>query len=91
MFICNKCGECCRHLNMNPIYQDLDRGDGICKFLDGNLCSIYHNRPLKCRVDEAYEIYFKDDISKSDYYALNRAACIMFQKTVDKREPRDNG
>lgn len=46
MFECDKCGECCRHLKDILIYAELDRGDGICRYLKGNLCSIYEERPL---------------------------------------------
>ncbi len=52
MFKCEKCGACCRNLNMASIYSDLDRGDGTCKDLKGNLCEIYRSRPLKWRIDE---------------------------------------
>ena len=41
MFKCDKCGECCRHLDESELYQEIDRGDGVCKFLTDNLCSIY--------------------------------------------------
>lgn len=75
MFQCDKCGECCRHLDLSPIYHSLDRGDGVCKYLSGNLCTIYENRPLLCRVDESYEAYFKGSITKSDYYRLNYENC----------------
>lgn len=66
MFVCDKCGECCRHVNLSPIYQYLDHGDGVCKFLNGNLCSIYEVRPLLCRIDESYEAFFKEKIKKYD-------------------------
>ena len=59
MFRCNKCGECCRNLQGISIYADLDRGDGICKYLKGNLCSIYNERPLLCRIDDCYEHFSK--------------------------------
>ncbi|MDE7247919.1 MAG: YkgJ family cysteine cluster protein [Lachnospiraceae bacterium] len=75
MFSCDKCGECCRHLNLSPIYGALDRGDGVCKYLSGNLCTIYDERPLLCRVDESYEVYFKNKIAKKDYYRLNYETC----------------
>ena len=54
MFHCDKCGICCRSLRRSPLYRELDRGDGVCRYLDGNLCSIYATRPLLCRVDESY-------------------------------------
>ena len=58
MFPCDKCGECCRNLNLSKVYSELDRGDGVCRYLDGNLCSIYQNRPVLCRIDESYEIFY---------------------------------
>lgn len=61
MFECDKCGECCRHLKGISIYAELDRGDGICKYLKGNLCSIYEDRPLFCRIDDCYEQFFKSN------------------------------
>ena len=49
MFKCDKCGECCRHLDESELYQEIDRGDGVCKFLTDNLCSIYDKRPWVCQ------------------------------------------
>lgn len=80
MFVCDKCGGCCRHVNLSPLYERLDRGDGVCKYLCGNLCSIYDNRPLLCRVDESYERFFKEKLSKEDYYRLNYQACDKIKK-----------
>jgi len=59
MFACDCCGCCCRNLKKSELYADLDRGDGACKYLVGNLCSIYEKRPLFCRVDECYELFLK--------------------------------
>lgn len=83
MFQCSKCGECCRHLNRSSIYHELDRGDGVCMYLKGNLCSIYETRPLLCRVEESYEAYFKDIISKDEYDEMNTKACRVLQKGVE--------
>lgn len=80
MFKCDKCGECCRNLDKSDLYVNLNRGDGICKYLVGNICSIYENRPLLCRVDESYEILFKDVINHSDYYKLNYEFCKRLKK-----------
>ena len=79
MFECNKCGLCCRNLKRSDIYKELDRGDGICKYLDGNLCSVYDDRPLLCRVDESYDLLFLDKLSKEEYYELNYKACKELQ------------
>lgn len=75
MFKCDMCGKCCRNLRLSPLYSDLDNGKGICKHLNGNLCSIYESRPLLCRIDESYEAFFKDVISREEYYRLNYEAC----------------
>ena len=75
MFECDKCGECCRHLNRNLVYASLDRGDGVCLYLEGNECSIYEDRPILCRVDDSYEVYFSTQYTKEEYYRLNKEAC----------------
>lgn len=74
-FKCDMCGECCRNLNMSDIYADLDSGDGTCRYLIGNLCSIYENRPLKCRIDDSYYAFFSNVMTKEDYYQRNYEVC----------------
>lgn len=75
MFKCDGCGCCCRNLDKSELYSDLDRGDGICRYLEGNMCSIYDTRPLFCRVDECYERFFKQEMSIEEYYRLNEEEC----------------
>lgn len=75
MFDCDCWGECCRHLNLSPLYADLDRGDGVCRYLEGNLCSIYDERPVLCRVDECYTRYFQKYMSLEEYYRSNKEIC----------------
>lgn len=85
MFKCDMCGECCRNLDKSPLYAELDSGNGGCKYLNGNLCGIYENRPLLCRIDESYEKFFKDFISIEEYYRLNYKACnILKGHSIDK-------
>lgn len=79
MFKCNQCGECCRNLDKSDVYKELDKGDGTCKYLVGNLCSIYENRPLLCRIDECYDFYFKGQYTKEEYYEVNYKACKNLQ------------
>lgn len=80
MFPCSQCGQCCRHLKGVALYADLDRGDGVCRYLKGNLCSIYKIRPLKCRIDESYELFFKDKMTREEFYELNLEVCRRLQK-----------
>jgi len=84
MFKCDKCGECCRNLDKSSVYAELHNGDGICKYLYGNLCSIYSTRPILCRVDESYELYFKNIMTRDKYEELNHEVCIIFKKIKEE-------
>ena len=75
MFKCDRCGCCCRNLDKNPLYAQLDRGDGVCVYLEGDLCGIYNDRPLICRIDDCYDRFFSSVMSKEEYYRVNREAC----------------
>lgn len=80
------CGECCRNLDKSPLYADLDMGNGVCRYLNGNKCSIYDNRPLLCRIDESYEAFFKDIITIDEYYRLNYEACNILKNHAGGKE-----
>lgn len=84
MFKCDQCGACCRNVNLSSLYEMLDRGDGVCKYLSGNLCTIYENRPLLCRIDESYTAFFSGSINKEEYYRLNYEVCDKLKKITDK-------
>ena len=79
MFECIQCGECCRHLDRSELYKDLDRGDGVCIYLRGDLCSIYEDRPLICRIEESYNELFSEVYTKEEYYRLNEEACMRLR------------
>ena len=79
MFKCSQCGVCCRHLDRSELYRELDRGDGVCRYLKGNLCSIYENRPLLCRIDESYDKFFSEIYTRDEYYRLNEQGCKILQ------------
>lgn len=88
MFICDKCGSCCRLVNQNELFVYLDRGDGICKYYsdDKKLCLIYKTRPLICRIDEYYESVLAKDIDRNKYYELNYEACKKCRKLIDEEK-----
>lgn len=71
MYKCEHCGCCCRNLDKSDIYASLDRGDGVCKYLVGNDCSIYENRPLLCRIDESYDSMFSSLMTREEFYKIN--------------------
>ena len=79
-FNCNKCGECCRHINNIPQLISFDIGNGVCRYLKDNICSIYDIRPEICQVDEMYNKYFSEQLSKEEFYVMNEKACKNLQK-----------
>lgn len=78
MFYCSQCGICCRNLPAVTLFDELHHGDGVCKFLEGNLCSIYDTRPLLCRVDESYHL-FEHSMSYEEYLDVNYKSCSILQ------------
>ena len=70
------------HIGNSPIFSDLDRGDGVCKyFVDTTrLCSIYKLRPILCNVDKAYENFYKNSMSQRDFYEINYESCRMLKE-----------
>lgn len=78
-FKCTKCGLCCRNIHNIPQLAAFDLGNGVCKYLKNNLCSIYEERPEICRVDYMYELYFKDKMSLEEYYRYNHLGCMKLQ------------
>lgn len=84
MFKCYKCGRCCRNLDKSSVYDEFHNGDGICRYLKGNLCSIYSTRPILCRVDESYELYFKSIMTREKYEKLNHEICILLKNIEEE-------
>ncbi|WGE91862.1 YkgJ family cysteine cluster protein [Actinobacillus genomosp. 1] len=76
-FPCTACGKCCRRVNLSEQTAFLDRGDGICQHFntDTNLCNIYENRPLVCRVEDYYKTYLSDIYEWDEFVRMNLAIC----------------
>ncbi|MDR2523437.1 MAG: YkgJ family cysteine cluster protein [Synergistaceae bacterium] len=86
-FECDQCGSCCRSLKRNALYADLDVGNGVCVFLnETGLCSIYYSRPLKCRIDDCYDEFFSDVMSRDVFYSINKEACTCLKRGGLKRK-----
>ena len=75
-FICDMCGECCKHIENIPQLSSFDNGKGECIHLKNNICEIYNTRPDICNVDKMYDmIYHSEYPSKQAYYEANMSAC----------------
>ena len=81
-FHCYQCGACCRVPEVMAQFPHLDRGDGTCRHLIDNRCSIYNDRPLICRVDECYEQLFKNVMTREEYYQQQNEFCKQLRKPM---------
>ena len=83
IFPCERCGQCCRRVGQTIIARHLARADGVCKFLDEatNLCTIYETRPIFCRVDEFYEKNLSHEMSREEFYRINKELCQKFRES----------
>lgn len=82
-FECVKCGECCRHLKDVESLKHLQI-NGVCKYLSGDICEIYEQRPSVCRYDGAYEL-FKYKISEDEFYNICVFYCEKYQQIKAQR------
>ena len=81
-FPCSSCGQCCRRVSHSNQTKYLDGGDGVCRYLDkqSNLCSIYEDRPLVCRVEDYYQEFLQDKITWISFVEMNVKVCEILQK-----------
>lgn len=80
MFVCTKCGLCCKNIDTIPELEKFDMGDGVCIHLSNdNLCNIYAVRPDICNIDRMYELFYKTILSKEEYERLNIEGCRALQ------------
>ena len=80
MFICTRCGICCRNIDKIPELTDFHTGDGVCIHLsDNNLCDIYSTRPDICNVEKMFELHYKKMMSKTGYEKMNLEGCRALQ------------
>lgn len=85
MFVCTKCGLCCKNIDKVPELSMFHRGDGVCIHLsDEKLCDIYQNRPDICNVEKMYELRYKEMMSQSEYEKMNMEGCRTLQRKMNK-------
>lgn len=77
MFSCDKCGLCCMHIDESTIDEELNRGDGVCKYFDDttHLCTIYDSRPIYCNVDKFYDDFLSEKYTRQEFYDVNYESC----------------
>lgn len=84
-FECDKCGLCCKNIRFSSLSAELDRGDGVCKYLTSeNLCEIYSERPIFCNVTAYYEKNLSETMSREEFYRMNYEVCERLKK-IDRK------
>ena len=72
---CEKCGDCCRHVDLIKEMKSFDRGDGVCKHLTAdNLCEIYSERPNLCNGEYLYENFYSD-MTIEEFHQMTSELC----------------
>ena len=81
MFPCERCGCCCRKIGEIQLVKYLALQDGSCKYLDkeSNLCKIYSDRPIFCRIDDFYDKFLSQVMTREYFYQQNKLNCKIFQ------------
>lgn len=77
-FPCTSCGACCSSIEGIDFLQAFNV-QGVCKHLVNRQCAIYNERPLLCRIDEAFDSIFSSYMTKEEYYEANAKACNELQ------------
>ena len=81
MFVCTKCGICCRNIDKIPELSSYHTGDGVCVYSsDENLCTIYDIRPDICNVDRMYQKVYKNIMPRELYDEYNMQGCKLLKK-----------
>lgn len=87
-FPCQKCGRCCQSLAQNALFEELNRGDGICRHYDEQArdCRIYDTRDILCDVRRTFEQYFAHEFDWETFIDLNIAFCHSLNQNHKLKE-----
>lgn len=77
---CERCGACCRHVDLVAQMQSFNRGDGVCKYLTAdNLCAIYAERPPLCNGEQVYKKFFAD-MTVEEFHGIISQLCKKLRR-----------
>lgn len=86
IFPCDKCGLCCKHLELIPQLKEYDSGNGRCIHLtDNNLCGIYDSRPDICNVSRMFDLFFCQHMSEDEYIEMNVTGCRKLKERFNSK------
>lgn len=79
------CSACCHYADLVPELQSFDIGDGTCKHLKDNKCSIYDSRPEICRTELMHK-KTNPEMSWEEYLKESEKACEILRKELERRK-----
>ncbi len=87
-FPCIVCGLCCKQAGLISQLTRFVNKSGECRFLDQdtNRCQIYTIRPVICNVQIMYEIYFKDQMTETEYILQNLQVCYELNRAAGQQK-----
>ena len=72
---CERCGACCKRVDLIDEMKIFDRGDGVCKNLTAdNLCKIYSERPPLCNGEYFYKSFYRD-MTVAEFHQMMSELC----------------
>lgn len=86
-FVCERCGACCRCMELVAECAFLSNGKGSCKYYSDEKkeCIIYDFRPEICNVTKMYYKRFKDKMTWEEYINKSHKACQSIRDYEKKR------
>lgn len=85
MFICNRCGLCCKNIDKIAELSEFDNGFGRCIHLnDYNLCNIYTHRPNICNVDKMFDLFYSRHMRREEYDRMNMDGCRKLKENKEE-------
>lgn len=86
IFPCERCGICCKHIDLILQLKQFDSGSGRCiHLMNNNLCAIYDNRPDICNIEKMYDLVYRNHMSEDDYLRLNIEGCKELKRNITIR------
>lgn len=71
--------------------ESFDRGDGVCIYLQGNLCSVYDMRPNICNAEYMFQHYFSKKMSRAEFERESVASCEKIKAKFNTAKGKFNG
>jgi len=73
-----------------PELAEYDNGNGVCHYLENNICSIYESRPKICNVSEMYNARYASSMSEREFVETNLRACEKIAVTFSDESAIQN-